>query len=242
MGLTRFVINSLLSIGLVGATGNLGAAAIVTLNAVDSGWYKSNGLHNDTIENYVAGWSNITGDTYRNWFVFDLTDVTDVITDARLRLELPSHGYTGDAESQTFVLSHVETPVASLRSFHYEKDAGGQAIYQDLGDGSTYATVSVTPADQGTTLEIALNADAIFHLNQESSLFAFGGKLADIHFGHTLFPGTYSGNVRQLVLTVDPVPEPSTMTVFALGGLCLMLPAYRRKRRSSVAQATRASQ
>ena len=67
-------------------------ASAFILNAVDSGWYRSNGYHLESNTNYLTGGTSTR--TYRSWFVFDLSGVTDPILSERdaanpLRADLP---------------------------------------------------------------------------------------------------------------------------------------------------------
>jgi len=231
MGRIRFGLIVLVCITCVSTASVPVTAGIITLDAVDSGWYMSDGVHTSTNENYIVGWSSTTGWRYRDWFVFDLSGVTDFITGARLKLDLPSSGYASSDDYEIFLLSHVETAVDRLRLSHAEDNPEGIAIYGDLGNGPTYGSVSITNDDEGSVVEVVLNDTALSYLNQADSLFALGGKLdtlADI--GQAVFQGTYGGNVRQLELTTSPVPEPSTMTIFAMGLVCVAVRTFRRKR------------
>ena len=67
----------------------LSQAATITLDAVDNGQYQNNGSHIPTNPNYVAIADNL-GTAFRNFFVFDLSGVSDPIIGATLRLYNPS--------------------------------------------------------------------------------------------------------------------------------------------------------
>ena len=67
---------------LDGVQGVLGAISVsgggtTTLNAIDSGWWNATGTHTSTNKNYIAGLSGNV--EYHDYFVFDLTSVTQVI-------------------------------------------------------------------------------------------------------------------------------------------------------------------
>jgi hypothetical protein len=65
-------------------------ASVITLNAVDSGWWNENGDHDSGNQNYVAGvcaaGCSPTDLETRNFFVFDLTGVSATVIGATLRV------------------------------------------------------------------------------------------------------------------------------------------------------------
>ena len=63
-------------------------AQTITLDAVDSGWYNSTGVHDPSNTNYIVGITAIA--LYRNFFVFDLSSIPLPIMSAELRLSNPS--------------------------------------------------------------------------------------------------------------------------------------------------------
>jgi hypothetical protein len=66
----------------------------------------------------------------------------------------------------------VFTSAAALNtSYSFE----GGAIYNDLGSGTVYGTVTVSEVDNGTLTSITLNAEAIAALNSvNNGLFSIG--------------------------------------------------------------------
>lgn len=62
------------------------AAATVTLNAVDSGFYFASGIHAQSNENYIAG---LFTTEHRNFLAFDLAPVSGTIRSATMRLFNP---------------------------------------------------------------------------------------------------------------------------------------------------------
>ena len=121
---------------LVGTAGRSNADTL-TVDFADSGWYVQDGFHSATIKNYLAGLS--TGNVVlRNYFVFDLTGVTDPIVGARLRLFNPADGFTGAPRDYT--LFDVSTPVPTLTAGSPQGSATGRAIFDDLGSGTPEVT------------------------------------------------------------------------------------------------------
>lgn len=196
--------------------GGVGHAASVIVNAEDRGWYNgTEGFHDPTLENYAVGEFN--GIILRNWFVFDLSVVTDSIINATLRL--PNPAYVSPDSTETYNLYDVTTSIASLT-------AGGINLFgtfNDLGSGTQYGSQTVSDSD--TIVDISINAAGLTALNGASGLFALGGSLStigapvdiEIVFGLTQF----GDNTPQLVLETEggaaPVPEPSTMILLGSG-------------------------
>ena len=193
-------------------------AATITLNAIDSGNYDNVfGLHSPTRENYGAGLcipgdcaAGDVGAELRNFFAFDLSGITEQIVGARLILNTETVYDTG-----TFTLWDVTTDVDALR-------AGGSglfSVWDDLGSGTLFGSKVIGATQDNTLLSVALNLSAINALNTATgSLFAIGGDYDGL-FGAFFFSGSF--DTRQLVL--ETVPEPSSVTLFAFGGVLLFL-------------------
>src|SRR5947207_11973228 len=90
----------------------LATAQTVTISHTDRGWYNNTGFHNPSNPNYVVG-----GD-YNNFFVFDLSGVTQPIASAKLALYVPSAlagpGYSSPDPSENYELHDVTTSIATL--------------------------------------------------------------------------------------------------------------------------------
>ncbi len=184
----------------------LAASAVpLTLNHSDSGWYKSSGYHNSSNENYIAG---NTSSNYRNWFVFDLSGITQNIVSAKLRL------YSGNVSSSgIYDTFDVSTGINALL-------AGGSnktGIFTDLGSGVGYGSRNIAAHEDCTIIDIVLNQAAIAALNSANGLWAIGGTYASsgYAFGYT----GYNSHVRQLILDVQPasVPEPGMFALMTIG-------------------------
>ena len=94
------------SILFVGIAAN---AAIVTLKAVDSGWYSDFGQHFEWNPNYAEGFDS--NNQLRNFFVFDLSSVVGTISDATLHL---NSGAVGGID--TYSLFDVSTDISDIPS------------------------------------------------------------------------------------------------------------------------------
>lgn len=136
-------------------------ATIITLgpiDAADSGWYHSGGNHNSVNPNYAVG--TLGGREFRDFFVFDLTDMHSgpfEIVSAELRLWLPDGGYVSPDASELYELYSVETDPADVMA----GGSGHTDIFDDLGDGTLYGSATVAPGDQGSVLSISLLAGAL---------------------------------------------------------------------------------
>ena len=116
--------------------------------------------------------------------------MTGPVTSVELSAWNPSlyPGYAG-APSATYTLYDVTTPIATLNA----DQSGAVAIYNDLGSGVAFGSVSVSAADNGTQVIVDLNAAGIAAVNANlGGEFAIGGTL-----------GTYSPPG-----TPEPSPRP----------------------------------
>jgi hypothetical protein len=217
---------------LLGAMALPCSGATVTLTAIDSGFYASDGSHTTTNENYLTG--QLTNER-RSFFVFDLSGVSGTIQSATLRLFNPEvsaflHGYVSPSPTETLNIYDVTTAAGSITD-----GTAGVAGFADLGSGSVYGTRSVSAADNGTAVEIALNSAAIAGMQSATGLFLLGGALSSISgpadqyvFGFSM-AGFVTDHTRELVLDVAPaaVPEPGTV-IYGLVGLGLVLVGRRK--------------
>ncbi len=190
------------------------SAQVVTLDAVDSGFYEWTGDHSPSNQNYIAGNIGNSYGEFRDFVVFDLSGVTAPITEARLELYNPGQvpdggdGYFSADPTETYVAYEVVTPVATLVA----GGTGLTTVFDDLGGGVVLGSVDVSAADNGTVVQVPLNADALSALNGADGLWAVGGTLDTMTGARKeyVFGRSNGGHVRRLVLT-------SGATVFADG-------------------------
>ena len=187
----------------------------------DRGWYRSSGSHIPANDNYIVSESYSSG--HRNFFVFDLSSVTDVVTSASLILDAfspSSPTVVGD-----YTLYSYEGSVNSLIN-----GTGGTAAYADLASGDVFG--GLNSGFGSSSYEIRLNSTALNYINNSSGLFAIGGIFTGS--GH-LFGYSSSNDPSVLSLTTTPIPEPSTIAL-ALGVVCA---AFVAKRKNGVSEGNR---
>lgn len=210
--------------------------ASIEINAVDSGNYRSTGVHVAANPSYFVGVINHLH--YHNFFVFDLSGITETILSATLKLENPT-AVTNSAAT-AYTLYDVTTSIGTLTT---SQSAGptGVGIYNDLGAGTSYGSVAVGGSVGVGFVEIPLNAAAIAAMNATSGLFALGGSLGVVgSSSDALFKNTSGYEfVRTLILEVEEsvappstgiVPEPASMFVWCGTGLLACFGATARRK------------
>lgn len=158
-------------------------AGALNINYTDRGWYNPAGFHNPNNLSYIAGDTRgpgcvtCVGDA-RNFFVFDLTGVTQAIATAKLAVLVPSQpgpGYVSADASENFELHDVVTPITALRD-----GTGGADAYSDLASGAVYGSRTFTAADIGNVVEITLNSSAVSALDAATGLVGIGGSITTL--------------------------------------------------------------
>src|SRR5262245_39540433 len=83
------IVRSLIFAFALSGVASIASADVITLNAIDTGRYTDSGFHDpaDTNINIQTFLGSVSGNEWRNWFVFDLSGVTGTIQSATLSLE-----------------------------------------------------------------------------------------------------------------------------------------------------------
>jgi hypothetical protein len=176
----------------------------VTLNFVDSGWWDSTGFRDINFggQNYIVG--QYAGLEYRDFFVFNLSGITDPIIGAQLRVFEPSGGRSSPDPTDTYSLFDVSTPIPTLRG----SGTGQVQIFNDLGTGVDLGSHVVSNSDNGQVVPIDFNDDGLSYLNAaRGGQVALGGAITTIvgSGDRYIFGGTGDpSNTRQLVLDIQP--------------------------------------
>ncbi len=193
-------------------------AQLVNLTAVDTGWYDSAGYHDATNPNYIAGL--FAGFQFHDYFVFDLTGLSQLVSSASLTVYNPPEGFLG-AGPLTVRLYDVSTGVPQLISGN-AGGAGGIAIFNDLGSGTAFSDKSFNASTDNTSVTFTLNSAFLSYFDaHEGGLLAIGGAItspAGYVFGFSGVSGP------EPVLSVhensfSAVPEASSYGVVAAVGL-----------------------
>ena len=116
------------------------------------GWY-GNRTDPGNNDNYLVGKG---GQTYRDFFTFDLRSLTGTITHAKLRIR---RGTASIGPVETLALFDVETQARQLNRPEGDRS---RAIYRDLGTGRRYGRYDVsTNGRSWAVLVLRLNLRAI---------------------------------------------------------------------------------
>ena len=187
-----------------------GGDVVLTINGVDytafnSGHYDN--LGGSIFTNYQAGFDGFNNNPLsevRNFFAFDLSDLSGPITSATLTI--PSNpfgiGYnnTSGSDSITYTNWDVSTSLDDLND-----GTNGLSTFADLGSGVKFGSALVHEGDLVTT--VTLDAAALEDISAaEGKDFAIGGS----------------------AMATAPVPEASTWAMM-IAGFGLMGVALRRR-------------
>lgn len=217
------------------------------LNPVRSGLFNSSGISVNNSQpanqSYFVGQEE--GSERRNYFVFNLTGIASPITSATLRLYNPifnpdsANGYFGDATETYELTSTTADPTAIQGAFG--PGAAGQAIYNSLGTGTSFGTITASTASNGQTLTLTFNAAGLGALNAGiGGLVALGGRITTIVGGGNQYlfnavdptGGLPINDTPPVVLSLTTgggaAPEPGTIVLLLVGGTLTLV--NRRKR------------
>ena len=182
--------------------------------------------------NYLAGNAVRNSSVeQRNYFVFDLSAVTEDVAAAELRLSLPNQGFFSTDPVETYRLYDVSTPIDGSNGYlggvniPSSQGTQGSLQFDDVGTGVSFGSIDVSNSDNGSILSVHLNVDGISAINtNRGGLFAIGGAVTTLDLSRTTeqeFVFGFSGfqDIRQLVLSPIPEPEIYAMMLAGLGVL-----------------------
>ncbi|MBP7509197.1 MAG: hypothetical protein KA807_15400 [Prolixibacteraceae bacterium] len=163
---------------------------VLVLNGIpvlyhDCGWFTSEGIHDSDNENYICGYDGDDDFTFRNFFVFDLSNlsslgITPPITSAILRID--RYRPSPEIGIKTWELYDVATSYSSFASSYSQGSLPGQDIFNDLGAGSLIGSVNVDRTLSFTPqVQVTLNSAGLAAINSSiGSYFILGGKADSI--------------------------------------------------------------
>jgi hypothetical protein len=207
-------------------------AATVTLFAQDLGSYDSSGNGSSSQSNYIVG-GNDNPTEFRNFFVFDLSNITDKIVGASLDVFNMPGGYVSDDTSEIYQISEFSGSISDLTS-----GTGGIATFNDLGSGQVFGTREIFNDESDTIISTSFGSDGLVALSAASGLFAVGGALTSYSNGiEAIFVSAASGGpeppesvIPTLTLeTVSTIPIPAALPLFASAIFGLGLFGYRAR-------------
>lgn len=208
-------------------------AGPITLDSVTKGWWAYYTGDGPGIGITLTGFVNINilGNEYRTFYAFDTSAITDRVKSATLRIRRGSQN-----APVTLGLWDVTTPVNVLRYGPSWDPDLVDAVFTDLGSGTSYGAFSIAPGVPSDYLDLKVNNRALRDLRKSSGDFSIGTSLLgykpDSSYNELFFTGGYGANGASLILDVSPVPEPGTLALVLIGAAGI----YSRKYRQSTAK------
>ncbi len=218
-------------------------ALTITLDAVDSGWFDQTGAHTASNQNYAVGYDG--AGELRNFFVFDVSSLplTETVLSVTLRVWNPAAGvptpaWTDGYDSPDATETYELHEVLLLPAAPPVDQVGNLLAFNDLGDGPVFGSHAASAADNGTLVDILLNAAGVAAVDAAVGNFVLGGLLTtlaasglteEVFFGNTDPPGV-GPSTRQLIVVLTP--EPGTAALLGLG--LIAITSARQRRRAAV--------
>jgi len=205
------------------AYAQIARADTIILDAVDRGWYASDGGSFPDALSYFVGNSQ-NGFAHNNWFVFDLTGIDQPIVSAELHLFVTS--YFSVDPTETYTLFDVTTDPSVLMN-----GTGGIPAFNDLGSGAIFGSHLASSADNQSFIDIALNPAAIGSLIETGGYWAVGGAITTLDNDPStierMFAATELLPLFATQLVINTIPTPGGLALF----LAPMMVYARRRRR-----------
>lgn len=219
-----------LALAGLGATGIARGSPIVIESSFSGGIWDG-GVTAPHFMNYFVGYSiPSTPVERRNYFLFNLADVDDMVVGARLKLFLPGPGFTSSDPTEDYRVSGSAAPWHAF----YDAFTGVatpamlEAMFDTMGaPGAPYGTVTISPAEAGSDVVIELLPSALAAINASiGDMFVVTGRLTDLHiaspgippaelvFAHSNIPDDAMPFPR---LELFMIPEPATAVLLMFG-------------------------
>jgi hypothetical protein len=213
-------------IATLGALLALAAPAVadtsVTLNATNQGRFSSLGQHSGTSGIYNVGTLGLT--SFRNFFTFDLSSVSGTVTGATLTVPNTSCGASGGVASTTYELWDVTSSADDLAASDAVLSAAGQAVFADLGTGTSYGSTPVAASPAAVSVPLGADGLAALQAATGSGFFAIGGSYSSTT--NSLFLSSTFACVPTLTVSVADVvdtPMANGQVLVGVAGLALLV-------------------
>ena len=196
----------------------------VSLGTSQRGWVGDDGTGNPGNGNYFTG--ELNGREYRNYFIFDLSEIYGQVLSAEISFEMPERGMISVDDSELFALREVNSYIGP-------DEIADPSIFEDLGDGEVFGAAVISTGVTGVTVD--LGSGFIDLLNAGGLSVTLGGHLTSLDENHAdseyvfAFSNTNQDaepSPVQLHLTVDlsgsAIPEPSSAVMLGFASLFLL--------------------
>jgi len=162
----------------------------------NQGWWATRETNFDSNDNYLVGAPPDLDGTFRDFFTFDLSRLTERARAATLIVR--RYRSAGDAK-EVLGLFHVATGARRLNNNSGLSDR----IFRDLGTGTRYGRFPISPSGHGP-VRLRLNHAAVADINAaRGGYFSIGGSLLSIDGREEfLFGRSGPGGVQRLVVEV----------------------------------------
>ena len=201
-------------------------SAAISLSPLDQGSYLPGGIASpeNALGSYEAGQLNNGLTEGRvNFFVFDLSGISDEITGFELFLEIPEEGVLLDSGRSSVTYRPRIITDGSIVS-DLSTDTTSQAAYDALeGSGFVIGFPRIRESSEGSIISISSSAEIWLDLlNSANGLIAIGGAVSNSGFQnpsaeYSAFAGTSFSSDVSLVITTIPVPAAAWLFGSALG-------------------------
>lgn len=174
-----------------------------TFTNTDSGWFRSDGIHNAGNTNYITGYcapNDCGGYNFHGYLSFDLSNFSGGATTASFVV----NSYLIQFDPGTLLLYGTSLMPSDVYSGN---NYNSVALYNALVTGPLIGSLAVTPADSFTYLTVTLNSAGLAWLNAHAGTGAVIGM-----------------DFRE----ANQVPEPASLLMLGTG--LLSLGGFARKR------------